>query len=140
MPPLRKSPLAGTEPADPRSLVHGPDLNLDPDLTHLDVALSELDYLARDLHLGVKMGLVPCLAVSTLTIVLTMFVAQFLRELAAALLPRGSMLLVCVNEFLAAAEMCGCGFELIISEYTTYFLQSEPSLAWFGIQRLRLST
>lgn len=60
-------------------------------------------------------GLVPCIAVSTFVIFLTIFLAEALRRIVAAFFPNG-LVKNAVLEFVAAAEMCGCGFELIISK------------------------
>ena len=61
-------------------------------------------------------GLVPCIAVSTFVIFLTIFLAEALRRIVAAFFPNG-LVKNAVLEFVAAAEMCGCGFELIISKW-----------------------
>ena len=65
----------------------------------------------------IEMGLVPCIAVSTFYIFLTIFLAEALRRIVAAFFPNG-LAKNAVLEFVAAAEMCGCGFELIISKFT----------------------
>lgn len=62
----------------------------------------------------IKMGLVPCIVVSILYMLITMFLAEVLRKLAIGLFEPGSMVLIAIKEFIAAAELCACGFELII--------------------------
>ena len=69
--------------------------------------------------------LVPCIAVSTLYVLLTMFLAEALRKIIEAAMPNKSLVKTAILEFVAAAEMCGCGFELIISEQVatcSYFI------------------
>ena len=58
----------------------------------------------------------PCIAVSTLYVLLTMFLAEAIRKVVEATMPNKSLVKTAILEFVAAAEMCGCGFELIISE------------------------
>ena len=63
------------------------------------------------------MALIPCICVSTLYVLLSMLLAEALRKSAVALMP-DSLARTAVMEFIAAAEMCACGFELIISKTT----------------------
>ena len=61
------------------------------------------------------MGLVPCIAVSTGYILLTCLLCEGLRKVVHTFVPNGpgkNALL----EAIAGAELCGAGFELIISE------------------------
>jgi len=67
-----------------------------------------------DHHLFLGVLPVPCICVSVLFILLTMFLAEAVRKVATAALPRPNLLRTAILEFAAAAEMCGCGFELII--------------------------
>jgi len=60
-------------------------------------------------------GLVPCIAVSTFYVVLTCVLAESLRKLVHAFAPNG-LAKTALLEVVAAAELCGCGFELIISK------------------------
>jgi len=57
--------------------------------------------------------LVPCIAVSLGYILLGCFLAEALRKVIGAVLPEG-LLRTAFNEAVAAAELCACGFELII--------------------------
>jgi len=61
------------------------------------------------------MGLVPCIAVSTGYILLTMFLAEALRKIVEKVLPEG-LAKTALYELIAGAELCGCCFELIISK------------------------
>ena len=61
-------------------------------------------------------GLVPCIAVSTAYVLLTCFLAESLRKLVSASVSNG-LAKSAVLEAIAGAELCGAGFELIISEY-----------------------
>jgi len=58
------------------------------------------------------MALIPCIAVSVGYIVLINFLGEAARRLIAPLNP--GLVKTAVNEAIAAAELCGCGFELII--------------------------
>jgi len=58
------------------------------------------------------MGLVPCIAVSTGYILLVLFLAEVGRRLVAPLNP--GLVKTALNEAIAAAELCGACFELII--------------------------
>lgn len=63
------------------------------------------------------MALVPCIVVSAVYILLTMFLAEAARKTVGALAGSGGGIAkAAVLEFIAAAELCGCGFELIISK------------------------
>ena len=66
----------------------------------------------------VKMGapLVPCIAVSTFYVLLTCALCEILRKVVDAALPNG-LAKTALNEAIAGAELCGCGFELIISKF-----------------------
>ena len=61
------------------------------------------------------MALVPCILVSLGYIALVMFLAEAARRLVDPLSP--SLLKTALYELIAAAEMCGTGFELIIGKY-----------------------
>jgi len=58
------------------------------------------------------MGLVPCIAVSTGYILLVLFLAELVRRLVAPL--NAGLVKTALNEAIAAAELCGACFELII--------------------------
>ncbi len=63
------------------------------------------------------MGLViPCIAVSTIYVVLTCALCEALRRAVEAGVPNG-LAKTALLEAIAGAELCGAGFELIISEY-----------------------
>ena len=64
---------------------------------------------------GLKMGLVPCIAVSLGYILLNCFLAEALRKVIGSVFQEG-LLRTALNEALAAAELCACGFELIIGK------------------------
>jgi len=59
------------------------------------------------------MALVPCIAVSLGYILLNCFLAEALRKVIGSVFQEG-LLRTALNEALAAAELCACGFELII--------------------------
>ena len=59
-------------------------------------------------------ALVPCIAVSTGFILLTCFLCEALRKIIESTVPDG-LLKTALKEAVAGAELCGCGFELIIS-------------------------
>ena len=63
----------------------------------------------------VKMALVPCIAVSLGYILLNCFLAEALRKVIGSVFQEG-LLRTALNEALAAAELCACGFELIIGK------------------------
>jgi len=58
-------------------------------------------------------ALVPCIAVSTGFILLTCFLCEALRKIIESTVPDG-LLKTALKEAVAGAELCGCGFELII--------------------------
>jgi len=58
-------------------------------------------------------ALVPCIAISTGFVLLTCFICEALRKIIEAVVPEG-LLKTALKEFVAGAELCGCGFELII--------------------------
>ena len=60
--------------------------------------------------------LVPCIAVSTFYVLLTCALCEILRKVVDAALPNG-LAKTALNEAIAGAELCGCGFELIISKF-----------------------
>ena len=60
--------------------------------------------------------LVPCIAVSTFYVLLTCALCEILRKIVDAALPNG-LAKTALNEAIAGAELCGCGFELIISKF-----------------------
>ena len=62
------------------------------------------------------MALVPCIAVSTGFVLLTCILAESLRKLVSATVPNG-LVKSALLEAIAGAELCGTGFELIISKY-----------------------
>ena len=78
----------------------------------------------------------PCIAVSTLYVLLTMFIAEALRKIVEAVMPDKSLAKTAILEFVAAAEMCGCGFELIISKilYGVGVLMSKMSVGRVFLQ------
>jgi len=59
------------------------------------------------------MALVPCIAVSIGYILLSCLLGEALRKVIKAALPVG-LIRTALNEAVAAAELCACGFELII--------------------------
>ena len=59
---------------------------------------------------------VPCIAVSTAYVLLTCFLAEALRKFVSAYVPNG-LAKSAMLEAIAGAELCGTGFELIISKY-----------------------
>lgn len=66
-------------------------------------------------------GLVPCIVVSTLYVLLTCVLCEALRRVVEATVPIG-LAKTALLEAIAGAELCGCGFELIISEYQKHYL------------------
>merc|ERR1712088_983225 len=72
-------------------------------------------YLTRqEIRILVNMAaLVPCIAVSTGFVLLTCFLAEALRKIIESTVPDG-LLKTALKEAVAGAELCGCGFELII--------------------------
>ena len=60
-------------------------------------------------------ALVPCIAISTGFVLLTCFLCEALRKIIESVVPEG-LLKTALKEFVAGAELCGCGFELIISK------------------------
>merc|ERR1711936_727331 len=61
---------------------------------------------------GSRMALVPCIAVSTGYILLVLFLCELARKVIAPLNP--GLVKTALNEAIAAADLCGCCFELII--------------------------
>jgi len=61
---------------------------------------------------GLKMALVPCIAISTGYILLIMFLCELLRKAVAPL--NDGLVKTALNEAIAAADLCGVCFELII--------------------------
>lgn len=59
--------------------------------------------------------LIPCIAVSAGYILLTCLLAELSRLVVRASLGPG-LLKTALGELVAGAELCGCGFELIISK------------------------
>lgn len=59
------------------------------------------------------MALIPCIAISTAYVLLTCFLAEALRKVIESAVPDG-LLKTALKEAVAGAELCGCGFELII--------------------------
>ena len=70
------------------------------------------------------MGLVPCIAVSTGYVLLTCIIAEVLRRLVGQTVPNG-LLKSALLEIIAGAELCGTGFELIISKSPNLSVQFE---------------
>ena len=73
------------------------------------------------------MALVPCIAISTGYILLIMFLCELLRKAIAPL--NDGLVKTALNEAIAAADLCGVCFELIISKidqikYFTAILKS----------------
>ena len=68
------------------------------------------------------MGLVPCIAVSTGYILLTCFLCESLRRLVSASVSNG-LAKTALLEAIAGAELCGAGFELIISKYLLILIE-----------------
>ena len=64
-------------------------------------------------------ALVPCIAISTGFVLLTCFICEALRKIIEAVVPEG-LLKTALKEFVAGAELCGCGFELIISKLSSW--------------------
>ena len=60
------------------------------------------------------MALVPCIAISTGYILLIMFLCELARRTVAPL--NDGLVKTALNEAIAAADLCGVCFELIISE------------------------
>ena len=60
-------------------------------------------------------ALVPCICISTGFVLLTCFLAEALRKVIESVVPDG-LLKTALKEAVAGAELCGCGFELIISK------------------------
>merc|ERR1719153_701707 len=58
------------------------------------------------------MALIPCIAISTGYILLVLFLCELARKLIAPLNP--GLVKTALNEAIAAADLCGCCFELII--------------------------
>jgi aquaporin related protein len=67
--------------------------------------VSDKAYVAR-------MALVPCIAISTGYILLVLFLCELARKVIAPLNP--GLVKTALNEAIAAADLCGCCFELII--------------------------
>ena len=67
------------------------------------------------------MALVPCIAISTAYVLLTCFLAEALRKVIESAVPDG-LLKTALKEAVAGAELCGCGFELIISKLKSLFV------------------
>merc|ERR1712054_595312 len=61
---------------------------------------------------GSRMALVPCIAISTGYILLVLFLCELARKVIAPLNP--GLVKTALNEAIAAADLCGCCFELII--------------------------
>ncbi|XP_071743769.1 aquaporin-11 [Lepeophtheirus salmonis] len=59
------------------------------------------------------MAFIPCICVSLGSLCLTLAFAELLRLIIHASL-KGGILKIALLEFVAAAELCGCGFELVI--------------------------
>ena len=74
-------------------------------------------------------ALVPCIAVSTGFILLTCFLCEALRKIIESTIPDG-LLKTALKEAVAGAELCGCGFELIISK-SLRILYCDWIIFWF---------
>jgi len=81
------------------------------------------------------MALVPCIAVSTAFVLLTCFLAEALRKLVSAYVPKG-LAKSALLEAIAGAELCGTGFELIIIAdhygWQVYAVYLFLLTIWFG--------
>ena len=71
-------------------------------------------YSSLQLRPCVRMALVPCIAISTGYILLIMFLCELARRTVAPL--NDGLVKTALNEAIAAADLCGVCFELIISE------------------------
>ena len=60
------------------------------------------------------MALIPCIAISTGYIILIMFLCEMARKIVAPL--NDGLVKTALNEAIAAADLCGVCFELIISK------------------------
>ena len=67
-----------------------------------------------------RMALVPCIAISTGYILLIMFLCEMLRKLVAPL--NDGLVKTALNEAIAAADLCGVCFELIIGKNNGNYL------------------
>merc|ERR1712038_1770438 len=67
----------------------------------------------KNLYTANMAALVPCIAISTGFILLTCFLCEALRKIIESTIPDG-LLKTALKEAVAGAELCGCGFELII--------------------------
>ena len=81
-------------------------------ITNLRMDLFEA--LVLTVHSCVRMALVPCIAISTGYILLIMFLCELARRTVAPL--NDGLVKTALNEAIAAADLCGVCFELIISE------------------------
>ncbi len=61
------------------------------------------------------MAVVPCISVSTGYILLTVVLCEVARRLVRSSVPDG-LVKTALLEVIAGADLCGCGFELIISK------------------------
>ena len=80
-------------------------------------------------------ALVPCIAVSTGFILLTCFLCEALRKIIESTVPDG-LLKTALKEAVAGAELCGCGFELIISK-SLRIVYCDWTILWFYSLLLR---
>ena len=80
-------------------------------------------------------ALVPCIVVSTLYVVLTCALCEALRKAVEAAVPNG-LAKTALLEAIAGAELCGAGFELIISKYQNNLCKNIP-LVYGDIHKLR---
>ena len=64
------------------------------------------------------MALVPCIVISTGYILLVLFLCELARKLIAPLNP--GLVKTALNEAIAAADLCGVCFELIIGKQRNY--------------------
>ena len=67
------------------------------------------------------MALVPCIAISTGYILLVMFLCEMARKVVAPL--NDGLVKTALNEAIAAADLCGVCFELIISKSARHGLK-----------------
>jgi len=81
-----------------------------------------------------RMALIPCIAISTGYILLVLFLCELARKLIAPLNP--GLVKTALNEAIAAADLCGCCFELIIiaDNYGigAYFIYMFLLTIWWG--------
>ena len=70
----------------------------------------------------------PCIAISTGYILLVMFLCEMARKLVAPL--NDGLVKTALNEAIAAADLCGVCFELIISK--SRYVKNRTSIRYFS--------